>query len=217
MRMQLFILAIATLSAGLTDTASAQTTVDCDERQKGIIASAQYYTGIGLLLAGDYLDSVREGGDDTRFRTWIGLSDDEELNAEIIDRVAETLEYVYQGIDDITYACDCMIPGTNAFVRTPDPTFQIHMCTRYFDVFEMGDMQMSTIIHEISHWRGTRDCTKPESEGACCYGTPSDPPECMGADPTPNSPDAAQDLAADDPVTASNNAYNIAWFVTEGT
>jgi hypothetical protein len=38
---------------------------------------------------------------------------------------------------------------------------------------------------------------------------------CTGSDPVPTSPDNAHDFAQSDPETASWNAYNFNYFVTE--
>jgi hypothetical protein len=191
-------------------SAEAQNTSDCDDTQKGVISAAQYYTGMQLLGAGDYIGTMKSGGDSTRFEYYFGSTD-----SAIVDRVEQTLYGVWQGIDDVTYNCSCTEIDANAYVRPNDPKFQIFVCPPYFGAFAAGDMQMTTLIHEISHFLGTRDCTKPLSNGACCSDV-DQPAGCTGPDPvTGNSPAAAHRLAMNDPDTASHNAYNIALFVTE--
>lgn len=206
-------LALATLSTVFfAHAASAQNTANCSEDQKGLITSAQVSIGLGLLDASNDIGAMQNGGDASKFLRWFGSTDD-----AIVDRVLDTLQSVYGGIDEITFNCDCTRTDAYAFVYPDDTTFQIYMCPPWFDSFRGGNLQMSTIVHEISHFLGTRDCTKPVSSGDCCYGGTNDPPGCMGADPVPSSPAAAQSLAASDPDTASTNAYNIGWFVTDGT
>jgi hypothetical protein len=58
----------------------------------------------------------------------------------------------------------------------------------------MGAVVMSAIVHEISHFLGTRDCMKPLSQGACCYGVDS-PGGCSGPDSQPRTPEDAQMFA----------------------
>lgn len=206
MRKTIFIvLALACLFAG---SARAQTTVNCGQPSKDIITAAQFYTAGELSDALNYISAMRSGGDSARFVRWFGSTD-----AAIVDRVAKTLDGVYRGLTALPYNCDCRVADAIAYADLN--ASQIVLCRPYFDSFGMGAMTMSTVVHEISHFLGTRDCMKPLSSGECCYGV-NKPGGCSGPDEVPNTPERARMFATSSPDLASRNAYNIGWFVSNG-
>lgn len=204
-------LALACLfSIWYAQSASAQNTANCGDASSKIITSAQFYLSGELSDSLNYIANMRAGGDSSRFMLWFGSTD-----STIVDRVQKMVQEVYEGVQAVTYNCDCPRTDWIAYVDPEDATFQIHMCRAYFDNFASGNMNMHVLAHEISHFLGARDCTNPVSNGPCCYGL-NNPGGCSSADPIPNTPALAQMLAASDPATASVNAYNIGFFVSNG-
>lgn len=200
MRKQAFGILLA-LTCARVGNASAQDTIDCGESSQGVITAGQFYAAGEVSDALNYIANMRDGGDSARFVAWFGSTD-----AAIVDRVERTLEGVYSGLSEITYNCNCPegMSNTVAYVKLSEPGFQIHVCRAYFDDFGMGAMVMSTIVHEISHFLGTRDCMKPVSQ------------PCASGDPVPWRTQDARNFALSNPDLASRNAYNIGWFVSNG-
>ena len=186
------------LALSLTHSARAQNAPDCGDQYRKILTTAQFYAAGELSSALNYLASLRGSSPDfTRFNYWFGTND-----LFTVRQVEAMLQDVYQAVDDVTYSCTCdPTVNANAYVyATKD--YVVHMCRPYFDAFARGDMLMSTVVHEISHLFNSRDCTKPSSQGPCCYGTMSDPPSCIPpggtmpvADPQPNSQALAHTFA----------------------
>lgn len=188
--------------AAISGQASAQMTIHCDdENQLDQLAIAQYYGGLALLTSGGYLADLRDGGDSARFDYWFGKHD-----PSLIDRVENTLAKVYYAIDDLTFDCDCPpdevdIEVTWAFRRSSDPDDHLRLCPLFFNTHDTGELA-GTFVHEISHLFGTQDCMNPI-------------PLCPKDAPVPWNAELAHDFAQRDPVTSTNNAYNLERFVTD--
>lgn len=198
-RTGLAVLAASTLMY-MTAIASAQTTANCSDSDLPRIQAAQLLGGLELLTTSNFIGELRRGsGDPTRFDYWYGSH-----APDILERVDMLVGSVGSGIDDITYncACDAAHMGDYAYVFPRDSTFQIYVCPLFFSGADINDAAVGTLVHEISHFLGTVDCMKPDLM-------------CSSSDPVPGSANDAHNFAQSDPTTASWNAYNLNYFVTE--
>jgi hypothetical protein len=193
------ILAIALLTCA--QRASAQQTLNCSEHDIGVIQAAQVQAGLMLLTTGGYLADLRAGGDTARFDFWYGAHSSEQL--DFVENIATQVYYV---MDQVTYDCDCDTGESErlAYVRTSDPRFHLRMCPLFFSSSDFIDEQVATIVHEFSHFFGTRDCMDPNIVLPC-----------GSSDPVPFGAQGAHDFAVSDPYTSSWNAYNFERFVTD--
>jgi hypothetical protein len=71
---------------------------------------------------------------------------------------------VYQVIDDTTFNCECTAEEDATrygFVRPDDPPYHLRLCKPFFDATDFVGENVSTFVHELSHFFGTRDCMDP--------------------------------------------------------
>jgi hypothetical protein len=183
--------------------AQAQQTINCSDDQVSLIAATQVWAGLMLLTTGSYLTDLRDGGDSARFDYWYGTHREDQIN--YVENLGGN---VYQVIDDTTFNCECTAEEDATrygFVRPGDPPYHLRFCKPFFDATDFVGENVSTFVHELSHFFGTRDCMDPNIFLQCP----------LDADTTPNTAEKAHAFAVSDPSTATFNAYNWERFVTD--
>jgi hypothetical protein len=183
--------------------AQAQQTINCTDYQTSLIAGTQVWAGLMLLTTGSYLGDLRAGGDSARFDYWYGSHSDVQIN--YVDNLAA---HVYNVMDDTTFNCECTEEEDRTrygFVRPDDPPNHLRFCKLFFDATDFVGDNVTTFVHELSHFFGTRDCMDPNLLFQCP----------LDADMTPNSAEKAHAFAVSDPNTSTFNAYNWEHFVTD--
>jgi hypothetical protein len=183
--------------------AQAQQTINCSDDQTSLIAGTQVWAGLMLLTTGSYIADLRDGGDSARFDYWYGSHSEVQINY-----VGNLAAHVYQVLDVATFNCECTEEEDATrygFVRPDDPPYHLRFCKPFFESTDFVGENVSTFVHELSHFFGTRDCMDPNLLFQCP----------LDADMTPNSAEKAHAFAVSDPNTSTFNAYNWEHFVTD--
>jgi hypothetical protein len=173
---------------------------NCSEEQINTLAYAGVYAGLRLIGAGRDITSIRQGGDTSHFETYFGPA-----TGERVDGVESVLLAAYSGgLSNADYVCGfslgCLDPSVlmwteHASALAPSPSWGIYVCDLYF---AHPEVQVGTLIHELTHLYGTSDISADEGQLAPSYR------------------EIARVIAANNPDRAVQLAINYEYYVVDG-
>jgi hypothetical protein len=177
--------------------ASAYDFHNCSDEEIDKIAGAAAVAETVMRIAEADLNSIEDGGDATRFETYLGSP----ATSERTEHVRQMLYAIWQGsMANAAYYCNRACPGgANAFSEQGSAlgnqkTYPVYLCERFMDDDELNTYdRAATLIHEYLHHYGAWD--------------PDFIPEDWD--------EWARDLAETSPNTAISSAWNLQFYIDQ--